>query len=98
MTEDTTLLTYCQLLKLLEKNSSPNHLLLGNGFNSSLGIFTDYKNIFQQMKQNYPQYADVEERLKNYDYDIEQLIKTLKGGLRKMRKRKNSFQTLLRIR
>ena len=82
MTEDTTLLNYCQLLKLLEKNSSPNHLLLGNGFNSSLGIFTGYDNIFQQMKQNYPQYAGVEERLKKCDYDIEQLIKTLKDGLR----------------
>ena len=53
-------------------------MLLGNGFNNSLGIKTDYKSIFEKMKEKYPDYRRVEYALEKHDYDIEALIKDLK--------------------
>ncbi len=38
---------YTDVLKELQKkNNGGCHLLLGNGFNNSLGINTSYKNLF----------------------------------------------------
>ena len=53
-------------------------MLLGNGFNNSLGIETDYKSIFEKMKEKYPDYRKVEDDVERYGYDIEVLIKNLK--------------------
>lgn len=71
------LLTYKELLKELE-NSSSSHLLLGNGFNNSLGIKTNYSEIFLEMKGEYSSYGNVESHSKGQYYDIEELIGYLK--------------------
>ena len=71
------LITYDELLEILE-NSNSNHLLLGNGFNNSLGIGTNYSQIFKQMKKEYPNYKEIENVLKKNNYDIEWLILHLK--------------------
>ena len=70
-------ITYQELMIRLE-NSRPNHLLLGNGFNNSLGIKTNYAEIFEKMKQAYSSYQDVEKYLKKECFDIEKLIGYLK--------------------
>ena len=48
--EDILLLTYKEVLQLIDDKE--NHLLIGNGFNHSLGINTGYKSIFQKMIEN----------------------------------------------
>ena len=75
------LITYTELLTRLEE-SQPNHLLLGNGFNNSLGIKTNYSEIFARMKREYSGYEKVEAYLTRNDYDIEKLISYLKGKVR----------------
>ena len=75
--KEIELKTYKKILQELSSNS-PNHLLLGNGFNNSLGIETDYKSIFEKMKEKYPDYSKVEDALEKDGYDIEALIKNLK--------------------
>ena len=72
------IISYTELLSKLEGPSS-NHLLLGNGFNNSLGIMTNYSEIFDRMKQDYADYQKMEDRIKENGYDIEFLIKELKG-------------------
>ena len=79
MNKEEKLIEYSDLLKILEESDSENHLLLGNGFNSSLGILTTYDNIFEEMKQIYPPYRKVQSNLKQKDYDIEFLISKLKA-------------------
>lgn len=74
---DSALITYQDLLGELKK-STANHLLLGNGFNSSLGIKTDYSEIFSRMKQNYDRYRKTEKIIEDNNYDIEKLIGHLK--------------------
>ena len=74
------LITYDELLKKL-RNSKDNHLLLGNGFNNSLGIATNYKNIFAQMKDNYSGYEKIESYLQKENYDIERLIEYMKNHI-----------------
>ena len=83
------LIGYRELLDELAKRQ-PNHLLLGNGFNNSLGIGTSYKNIFEQMRQDYLGYGEVEKFLQEKDYDIEALIGYLKSQVRD-RDKDNSF-------
>ena len=61
-------------------------MLLGNGFNNSLGIKTDYKSIFEKMKEKYPDYGKVEGVLEEHDYDIEALIKDLKREVKEDKK------------
>ena len=72
------LISYQELLGKLAKSQS-NHLLLGNGFNNSLGIGTSYKNIFERMREEYPEYECIEHFLQQKDYDIEELIGYLKS-------------------
>lgn len=77
-TQDITLLTYPELLEQLGSNS-PNHLLLGNGFNNSLGIRTSYAEIFSRMKKCYSGYKNVEGFFADdSSVDIEKLIGHLK--------------------
>ena len=73
------IIKYSELLSRLQVH--PNHLLLGNGFNNSLGIRTNYSEIFWRMKKYYSGYRKVEERIKDNGYDVEFLIKTLNGML-----------------
>ena len=54
-------------------------MLLGNGFNNSLGIETSYQSIFEKMKEKYPGYKKVEADLGQPDCSIEVLIKNLKN-------------------
>ena len=78
MKNPINLKTYREVLRELENNSSDNHLLLGNGFNNSLGIKTGYESIFNEMKKEYPRYSEVEDVLSRHDYDIEILIDQFK--------------------
>lgn len=73
---------YKEVLQELESNTQPNHLLLGNGFNGSLGVETSYKNIFEKMKERYLGYSKVENILKENGYDIESLISELNNTLK----------------
>ena len=73
------LITYEALLMELELTKPNNHLLLGNGFNLSLGIKTSYKNIFEQMKINNSDYEDV-----IFDnFDLEEFIGICKSKIDK---------------
>ncbi len=76
-----TLLEYQKLLEVLEE-SQENHLLLGNGFNLSLSITTDYKSIFKKMKEEYRGYEDLESLFENEcESDIEKLLGKIKEKL-----------------
>ncbi len=73
MVNDKVLLkTYQEILKEIDEKES--HLLLGNGFNTSLGVRTDYKSIFEEMQSKYKGYQEIESDFKNSDYDLEKLI------------------------
>ena len=74
------LLNYEELLERL-KSHKRNHLLLGNGFNNSLGINTSYKNIFGKMKELCPIYVEIEGNLDKHGFDIEKLIDELVGHI-----------------
>lgn len=72
-------ITYADLLIELESTKPNNHLLLGNGFNLSLGIKTSYKNIFEQMKINNSDYEDA-----IFDnFDLEEFIGICKSKIDK---------------
>jgi hypothetical protein len=47
---DVLLLNYTDILQRISGNE--NNLLIGNGFNYRLGIWTSYKSIFERMSQN----------------------------------------------
>jgi hypothetical protein len=64
--------TYQEVLE--EIDGKENHLLLGNGFNMSLGVHTDYKSIFEEMKKKYAAYQSVEGAMKKHGYDLEKII------------------------
>ena len=64
------LLTYDSVLSELQNSKSKNNLLLGNGFNLSLGVNTNYKNIFEIMKQNNKDYSIIDSN----DLDLEKFI------------------------
>lgn len=61
------MITYEDLLIELETTKPNNHLLLGNGFNLSLGIKTSYKSIFEQMKINNSDYENI--AIDNFDLE-----------------------------
>lgn len=63
---------------LSEIENTENHLLLGNGFNYSLGVNTGYKNIFDVMKEHNPIYNSL--NIENDNYDIEGIIGRLKNN------------------
>ena len=74
------LISYKELLAVLSEHES-NHLLLGNGFNSSLGISTRYEDIFERMKKEYPEYERIENDIRENNYDIELLLAKLKAKI-----------------
>ncbi|MDG1153879.1 MAG: DUF4917 family protein [Alphaproteobacteria bacterium] len=73
--EKIELITYRELLQKLN-DSNENHLLLGNGFNLSLGVSTNYESIFNKMIVEYSGYNDI--NIAKINYDIEALISKLK--------------------
>lgn len=76
---EVELITYNEVLESL--NSDKSHLLLGNGFNNSLGIKTDYKSIFERMKDGYKGYEDLNRAIEADGYDIEKVIGRLKDQI-----------------
>ena len=74
--------TYQEILQEMEKSFGSKHLLLGNGFNLSLGIQTNYKNIFEKMKAANRDYEGVENTIKVQGYDIEVMIQKIKEQVR----------------
>jgi hypothetical protein len=83
------LLSYQFLLEKLVLGKS--HLLLGNGFNFSLGINTSYKEIFSRMKELLPDYKQLDEEFQNANCDIELVI----GNLQNSIKTENKFKGFL---
>jgi hypothetical protein len=72
-----SLIKYLEVLSAIE--NTENHLLLGNGFNYSLGVNTGYKNIFEVMKEQNPVYNSL--NIENGNYDIEGIIGRLKNNI-----------------
>lgn len=81
MIDKTPIIRYQQLLTELKESDQECHLLLGNGFNNSLGVNTSYKGIFERMKRDYAGYEPLESYLSENYYDIEKLIHKLKDGV-----------------
>ena len=80
-TKARPLLTYKEVLKRIGENKS--NLLLGNGFNNSLGVNTSYENIFKEMFKDYPVYKDIELDIQNYNYDLEKMLIVLSQTISK---------------
>lgn len=72
-----SLIKYVEVLSAIE--NTENHLLLGNGFNLSLGVNTRYENIFEEMKVQNPAYNSL--NIENGNYDIEGIIGRLKTNI-----------------
>lgn len=70
-------ISYKQVLE--EINGKENNLLVANGFNSSLGVFTSYENIFKEMMASKygGHYIDVENKLEECNYDLEKFISSV---------------------
>ena len=77
--DEVKLETYTNILNHL--NPEKSHLLLGNGFNNSLGIKTDYKSIFEEMKEEHADYKILEKSIKNKGYNIEDVIGELENQI-----------------
>lgn len=75
--KEPRLISYTDVLQELEKSKPNNHLLLGNGFNLSLGIKTDYKSILDQMKENNKEYESVI----TGNFDLEEFIGACKSQI-----------------
>ncbi len=73
------LLSYNEVLIELQKTKRQNNLLLGNGFNLSLGVNTSYKNIFEIMKKNNKEYSII----KSEKLDLEEFIGKCKNCINK---------------
>ena len=71
------LINYTEMLSEIDEKE--NHLLLGNGFNYSLGVNTGYKNIFDMMKEQNSSYNNL--TIENGNYDIEGIIGRLKENI-----------------
>lgn len=78
MNTETSFIEYPELLEHLE-DSSNNHLLLGNGFNNSLDISTEYESIFSRMLKEESAYEKIKNEIKkeSIKYNIEKLINKL---------------------
>lgn len=92
MNEEIRIVTYCQVLQELESTSQCSHLLLGNGFNASLGIATDYESIFERMIEENFIYREIKQEIENQGYNIEELIDKLEQCL----KEKGSISNFLK--
>lgn len=82
MSKDIKIITYSQVLQKLGETDQCSHLLLGNGFNSSLGISTKYENIFEKMIEENLVYEQVKLQIQETGYDIEKLIGLLRGCIK----------------
>ncbi len=69
-------INYEEVLKRLENTNDENNLLLGNGFNTSLGVDTSYENIFEKMKEECSLYGEFS---RDDECDIEKIIGILRG-------------------
>lgn len=84
--KEISLLSYKQTLEKLEEHEC--HLLLGNGFNMSLGVNTDYQSIFNKMTKNdHGIYKDAEKIVAESSHDLEMFIGKLIDDI----KNKNIF-------
>lgn len=72
-----SLMKYSDMLSEIE--TTENHLLLGNGFNYSLGVNTGYVNIFDVMREHNPIYNSL--NIEDNNYDIEGIIGRLKNNI-----------------
>jgi len=84
MSKDIKIITYSQVLQELGETDQCSHLLLGNGFNSSLGISTKHENIFEKMIEKNLVYEQVKLQIQETGYDIEKLIGLLKNVLKQI--------------
>ncbi len=74
------LLDYREVLKRIHGHE--NHLLLGNGFNRSLGVNTSYSSIFQKMIEgDVGLYKEAELLVKECGYDLERFIGRLADNI-----------------
>ncbi len=81
MKEEITLLDYKEMLKKLEGETC--HLLLGNGFNRSLGVDTSYPAIFEKMTENnHGIYKEAKNIAAESDYDLEKFIERLTADIK----------------
>lgn len=71
------LLTYEEVLSELKESKTQNNLLLGNGFNLSLGVNTSYKHIFEVMKNNNKDYSIIQSK----KLDLEEFIGECKKNI-----------------
>lgn len=60
-----------------QKEGKPNNLLIGNGFNLSLGVDTSYKAIFSGMSKENIELKKIESIARNRNYDVEKIIEEL---------------------
>ena len=88
MTNEIPFITYQEMLSSIEGHKN-NHLLLGNGFNCSLGICTTYKAIFNQMKINNREY----ESIIGENFDLEEFIGSCKSKIIKENNTNYDFMT-----
>ncbi|MBF2754675.1 MAG: DUF4917 family protein [Gammaproteobacteria bacterium AqS3] len=79
----TKIISYADLIDALNNSSADKHLLTGNGFNKSLNIYTDYKNIYRAMSTLWPQYDNIKDIFESthINYDIEKVIDILNTKL-----------------
>lgn len=67
------MITYKDVLEQIKNKT--NHLLIGNGFNRSLGVNTGYKAIFEKMIENkHDLYNDAKVVVEDSNYDLEIFI------------------------
>lgn len=79
MQENIEPLTYQDVLK--EIKNKENHLLLANGFNYGLGVYTGYKDIFNTMlEDNRGIYAEAKPLMEECGYDLEKLLGEITNG------------------
>ncbi len=77
---DIILKSYKEISQELSQDSSSKHLLLCNGFNCSLGVYTTYKAIFERMEKSYSGYKRL--NIERDNIDIEHIIGSLKEQIK----------------
>jgi hypothetical protein len=78
--EEKSILNYKEVLEKIENKE--NHLLIGNGFNSGLGINTGYRSIFQKMIENNREvYKDAMKMVEECGFDLEKFIGKLEADI-----------------
>lgn len=78
--EDILVLNYKEILQKID--GKENHLLIGNGFNRSLGINTGYQSIFERMiENNFGVYREAILMVEESGFDLEDFIGTLENDI-----------------